>query len=205
MGLNEKNSICTLCAHIPICKHQPQQSCSYFQSKIEKKNELSSKNTASDKPKKSRWRKILRGVIICFILSVFFIGVIVAFIAGRYSTHPRLVSMVPEISKPVEAGLSPEDVIYKFYRYSRLHEVDNLTQLIHPELIEQSNYQLTSWINYAPGSLADLKEIKILSIQTEESATATISLVIKERNESGHITLRKHDGEWRILNFTKYY
>jgi hypothetical protein len=138
-------------------------------------------------------------------LLLFVSSIIAAFIAGRYSTHPKLVSKLPTLSEPVEPGLSPEEVIHKFYDYSRLHEVDNLTQLIHPDFIEQHNYRLTSWINYAPTSLADLKEITLLSIQTEESATATVSLVVKEKNESGTIKLKKHDGEWRILDFSRYY
>jgi hypothetical protein len=198
MNKSESLPMCVLCTHTPICKNQPQQSCPYFQLKEEKKPPKPESNDVEQpKPRESFWKTTKTILVLLVVLS----GIVLGFAAGRYSTKPRIVSQIPSVSKPVAPGLSPEDVIYKFYRYAQLHEVNNLTAVCHPELLEKRNSYLMSLLNNAPRTLADLEEINILNLQTEETATATVSLDLKERNKLEKIQLKKHDGEWRILSF----
>jgi len=153
------------------------------------------------KPKRS----ILRTMKLIIIWIVVIISIITAFIAGRLSTYPRFVSLVPSISQPVTPGLSPEDIVYKFYRYARLHEVDNLMAVSHPELVAERNWRLTNIINDGPERLAGLQEVKILNVQTEETSLATISLLINDHTHTMKVKLKKHQGEWRVVDFDGYW
>jgi len=194
--------ICALCTHTPICKNQPQESCPYLQLKEDKKSpEQKSPKVGRVKPKRS----ILRTIKLVMIWIVVIISIIAAFVVGRVSTYPRLVSLIPSVSQPVKPGLSPEDVVYKFYRYARLHEVDNLMSVSHPELVEEHNWRLTDIINDGPTRLAGLQEVKIVSVQAEETALATISLLINEHTHSMKVSLKKHQGEWRVVDFDGYW
>lgn len=189
-------TICGLCAHAPICKNQPQQSCPYFQLK-EGKKEYNPKphDTIPIKSKRSVVQTIKRVLIGIGILA----AVIVALIGGRYSTMPRFVSQVHIVSTPVKSGLSQEDVVFEFYNAVRLHDKERLISLIHPEVLEERNWRLTSLLN-SP-LFEKLEEVNILNIQSEETALATTSLVINERSNAGRIQMKKYQGEWRVFEF----
>jgi hypothetical protein len=194
-----QKSICDLCAHLPICKHTPQQSCSFWAQK-ELKKPLEPK--AQVTPKRSflhtLWRWCVRiAVVLCIILS-FVAGVLVTW----YGFAPRIVSLVPKISQPVEPGAPPDEIITQFFQAERMADREKLLTLMHPDVIRDASHIVTDLLNNSDRIRA-LREIKILDVtMPEETATAVVSITTDDGQAiSGQIALKKHQGEWRILDF----
>lgn len=188
----EKNvSVCILCAHTPICKNQPQQSCPYLQLK-EKKPPIELQAPA--KPNRSFWRTSWRwcvriAVVICMLLS---------FMAGRFSLHPRFVSIIPNIPRAIPPEMSPEQVVKELFEAMQHRDTDRALAVSHPDL-KTDNYWLLDLIE--DGQTADIREIKIVNLA--ESVIVSVVL-IGERStiDHGDIVLKKYQGEWRIANLS---
>lgn len=98
MATTENTSICVLCAHAPICKNQPQQSCPHFQLK-EKRTFSSAKQvpqpekpipTAEKPPKKIKWSALFIGFcagVGAFLVTFLMIAVPVAYSMGIRSRY----------------------------------------------------------------------------------------------------------------------
>ena len=71
-----------------------------------------------------------------------------------------------------------ESEVRPVFRIMQMTEYNIQSRVYHPEFIEKRNYNLTYLINNGPKRLADLREVKILSMQMEETATATVGVVL---------------------------
>lgn len=189
-----KKTLCDLCAHLPICKHAPQESCPYVSPKEPPKLKI-------DKPLPKQKRSAWRTAWISFLWLLVFIALALSFVAGRLSLHPRIVSKLPDVSRPVPSGSSPEDVISQFFVAAREHDTQTLLALAHPDLIKNPS-DLNELIKRGTTLLAPLKELQIVDLTVEERAVVKILLLMNDgQADSGEISLERDQGEWKILNF----
>lgn len=126
---------------------------------------------------------------------------VLSFIAGRFSAHPRIVSKLPTISGPVEPGEPPEEIIRQFIQAVRMHDVQKVMALGHPELIQEDAWRLTDVVNSGQEVFDKVKTFTILDIRTDETAIVTMSFETDEGTDTEEILLKKYQNEWRIVDF----
>lgn len=194
-------SLCTLCAHAPICKNQPQQSCPYLQLKPDQKKCAQSKTKeATAKPPKKSFLHILWTV---FSWCVVLVCIVIAFLAGRFSTYPRIISLVPKASSSVqESSLTPEQATQQLFKAAQQGDDNQILSLCHPDFIKDNLYKIRDLMESAPQLFPHLREIKILNIRLEETATVVFSFVATDEkfSDSGKLLFRKHQGQWLVVD-----
>jgi len=192
----QNTPVCSLCAHTPICKNQPQQSCPYLQLKDDRKREGVKPSGAPARPRKIFWQNIWTWCVRVMIAAC----MVLAFLAGRFSAHPRIVSKLPTMSRPIEPGAPPEDIIRQFFQAVRLHDVQKVMALCHPEFIQERNWQIADMLDSGPEALASVGEIMILNIMIDETALVTLSIHAGNETETGEMLLKKYQNEWRVVD-----
>jgi hypothetical protein len=189
-----KKTFCDLCAHLPICKHAPQESCPHIELKEPQTPKI---EKPQPKQKRSAWRTIW----ISFLWLLVFVALALSFVAGRLSLHPWIVSKLPAVSRPVPSGSSPEEVVRQFFLAAREHDTQKLIACAHPDLMKTPS-DLNELIDRGPALLSPLKELQIVDLTIEERAGLGIILLMNDgQADSGEISLKREQGEWKILNF----
>lgn len=148
-------------------------------------------------PKASLGRKLLKGVK--------WIGILAlcggAFVAGRYSTHPAVIHLIPApaLATPT-SDASPEDIIQAYFDAAQRQDMERVLALCEPEYAKQNDRHLISEAKQLSTALPG-KELKILQQQIEETAFVTVNLVdINGRSEMGRFRLKKINGQWRFTS-----
>ena len=193
MEPTQNPTICSKCALTPICKNQPQASCSYF----ELKGELKKSAIVAPKPKKSPWWKLW-----ALVLGVLVLGLMIgAFYLGRLSMAPHVVSLLPKISRPVVTGMAPEDVVKAFLLAGQAGDDRRVLALCQPEILTVQQQNVIDFIQEAPHDLADVREIKMLT--RDDRSRVDFAFVKNDgRILSAGLWLKEYQGEWRIFDLT---
>lgn len=195
--------VCALCTHTPICKNQPQQSCPYFLLKSDpvKRPKTEPKEIPPPPPKKSFFRKLWRVCLWVIVMSL--MGG--AFAAGRFSTRPDIVSLIPPHTVTPIPGASPDQVVQHFFQAVQQKDVPGALALCHPDLIKDdgddiaANVKREELYKYQP---FNTQKVEILKVEIEESARVIVTMTGKNGYTKGEtFELRKHQGQWLIRDF----
>ena len=197
MDQKKTPSICTLCAHTPICKNQPQQSCPYLLLKDQKRASVEQKDPI--KPKTSFWRK-LRRMLLCFGVVILMIA---AFVAGRISLHPQISPFIPNLTQP--QPLTPEDtpdrLVHYYFEAVKHSDMTRVLELFDTREVKSHGEYLVSEATQLAEVLPTLLNVQILKVETEATAAVFVNLVdLQNRTETGTFRLKMIDGQWRIVN-----
>lgn len=197
--MEQKNppSLCTLCAHAPICKYPPQQSCPHLLLKDQKRSQIERKDPV--KPKTSFWRK-LRRMLLCVGVVILMIA---AFAAGRISLHPQISPFIPHITPP--QPLTPEDtpdrLVHEYFEAVKRSDMTRILELFDAREIKGHGEHFVNEATDLAEVLPTLLNIQILKVETEATATVFVNLVdIQNRTETGTFRLKIIDGQWRIVS-----
>ena len=190
-------SICALCAHAPICKNPPQQSCPHLLVKDQKRSPVERKDPV--KPKTSFWRK-LRRMLLCFGVVILMIA---AFAAGRISLHPQISPFIPNLTPP--QPLTPEDtpdrLVHYYFDAVKRSDMTRVLELFDTSEVKSHGEHFVSEATQLAEVLPTLLNIQILKVETEATATVFVNLVDNQnRTETGTFRLKMIDGQWRIVN-----
>ena len=197
--MEQKNppSLCTLCAHAPICKYPPQQSCPHLLLKDQKRAQIERK--APVKPKTSFWRK-LRRMLLCFGVVILMIA---AFAAGRISLHPQISPFIPNIipHQPLTPEDTPDRLVHEYFEAVKRSDMTRVLELFDAREVKNHGEYWVSEATQLAELLPTLLNIQILKVETEATATVFVNLVdLQNRTETGKFRLKMVNGQWRIVN-----
>lgn len=183
-------SICAKCAHTPICKNHPQQSCSYFWMK----GDFSRRMAEKDLPKSSN-NSFLRKVWTC-CLWVLVLGLLLgAFLAGHYSARTQLVTSL--ITASPSPNTTPDQVVQQFFEAIMQQDAQRVLTLCHPDLQAYDRAELVEEMKDPAGDYATLARVTIEQI--DEASTVIVSLTRNDgRVNSVRVALRRYQNQWLI-------
>lgn len=197
-------SICIKCAHTPICKNQPQPSCSYFSLKPDPSTrpKPEPKTSVSPSPQKSFLRRLWT-----WCLWVLVIGLMIgSFLAGQYSVRTQIVtSLIPPQTAPPNPNATPDQVVQHFFESLIHKDTQGILSACHPDM---NSYKKAEFVEYARGNHPDVTytAIEIVSQELDESAKVMLTYTLKNRDyqkprsRTGYVLLKKHQGQWMILD-----
>lgn len=150
---------------------------------------------------KSFWRKLWHGFL--WLLALSLLGG--AFVAGRISTRPNVTSLLPTSTATPAPNAPPEQIIQAFFAALIQKDLPGVLNLCHPQL---SEYKKKVFIEYIKGEKSpemSYMAVEIISTELDESAKILITYTMKDRHQQpetkpGTVTLKKYQGQWRILD-----
>lgn len=188
-------AICSKCALTPICKNQPQQSCSYFQLKGEPVKSAIIYKKAPMKPLAFLGR-LLYTLLMWFVVLALMAG---AFFVGRASQTPQFQSLLPQVDPP--SVLDPPDkIVERVFTAAAVGNVEQVISYFHPASLSRYWAAYNEQVKGTAGIFAPYKQVSVIQAENEDAVTLLVSVTeLAGVKRSYSIALKKHQGQWKIM------
>ena len=135
------------------------------------------------------------------VILLILVGIAGAFLVGRLSMHPKIISLIPTVSPAPPSELSPDKLVQQYFTTNQSNDMSQVLALFSADTVKTRGEYLVRRATFLAQTFSSIQEIKILKLETEETAQVMVSVMNKQgSSQVGEFRLQKDQGEWRLVD-----